>query len=77
DPARRGQLRLTGGVAPGIDGTVETLPGDYRLFYAGVARALAGEAPSPVDAADVLWQLRVLEAALASAASSDVIVLSN
>jgi len=40
---------------------VATLPGDYRIFYAGVRDALNGQAPPPVAAIDAWRVLRLLE----------------
>ncbi|MGO9437517.1 MAG: Gfo/Idh/MocA family oxidoreductase [Terracidiphilus sp.] len=45
---------------------VEPLPGDYRLFYAGVHDALMGHASPPVAAMDAWRTARVLEWALES-----------
>lgn len=45
---------------------IPTLPGDYRLFYQGVVQALHGH-PLPIDPTDILWQLRLIAAALESA----------
>ncbi len=48
-------------------------PGDYRLFYAGLARALRGEGPVPVEPREALSVLRVLDAARESAVSGLVV----
>lgn len=53
---------------------VETLPGDYPAFYAGVARALLDGGAPPVDPRDAVAGLRVLEAAARSAATRAVVV---
>jgi len=50
----------------GIDGStvsraVETVPGDYRRFYAGVRDALLGKAQPPVQAIDAWRVVRLLE----------------
>lgn len=51
----------------------ETLPGDYRAFYAGVRDAILGAAPAPVTARDA-WQVaHLLELAEASAKSGRTI----
>ncbi len=57
-----------------VDGAepVPTRPGAYQQFYAGVADHLLGTAAPPVDVADAIAGLRVLEAAVASARSGDV-----
>ncbi len=56
----------------GIDGgsvsrPVPALPGDYRLFYAGVRDALEGQGPAPVTAVDGWRVARLLEWAAESA----------
>ena len=51
---------------------VPTVPGAYQRFYAGVAAALRGEGPAPVDPAGPVAALEVLEAARRSAASGRV-----
>ncbi len=45
---------------------VEPVPGDYRLFYAGVRDALLGNGNPPVRAIDAWRTARVLEWALES-----------
>jgi predicted dehydrogenase len=45
---------------------IEPVPGDYRLFYAGVRDALLGKASPPVAAVDAWRTARVLEWALQS-----------
>lgn len=54
-----------GGVA--VDGLVETLPGSYESYYALVRDALLTGGPPPVDPADSLAVLAIIEAARASA----------
>jgi predicted dehydrogenase len=54
---------------------VETEPGAYESFYAGVVRWLREGAPPPVDPADAVIGLEILEAALASAHAADVVAL--
>ncbi|BDF69071.1 oxidoreductase [Oscillospiraceae bacterium] len=63
DPADYGRL-----TAPGTDGllrsqAVETLPGDYGLFYDALYRTLAGGEEFPVREEQVITVLRILEAA--------------
>ncbi len=70
-----GQLRLVG-----ADGThaVQTLPaprGDYRDCYAAFREAIAGRAPAPVDAAQALAVMRLMEAGVRSAASGCSVTL--
>lgn len=54
-----------------VDGSIhtrpiESLPGDYRLYYAGVRDALLGKAPAPVPALAAWRVARLLEWAVAS-----------
>lgn len=51
----------------GASETVASEKGDYRRFYAGVAKAIAGNAPAPVAAEEALAGLRIIEAARESA----------
>ncbi|MEX0983787.1 MAG: Gfo/Idh/MocA family oxidoreductase [Actinomycetota bacterium] len=53
--------------------TVESLPGDYPAYYAGVAEALRTGGPPPVDPGDSVDGLRVIEAAARSAAGGVVV----
>ena len=53
--------------------TVESEPGDYPRFYAGVAHALATGAPPPVTAAEAVAMMDVLEAARVSARERRVV----
>ena len=62
----------------GVDGAtspVPTVPGAYQEFYALLGKALRGEGPLPVDPAEAVTALRVLEAARASAAEGRVVPL--
>jgi len=56
-------------------GPVPLEPGDYGAFYHGVADALAGRGPMPVDPADAVATLRVLQAARQAAESGRVVAL--
>ena len=63
----------------GIDGgtvtrPVEPIPGDYRLYYAGVRDALLGKAPAPVAAIDAWRVVRLLELAAESSAARREII---
>ncbi|HKY38253.1 MAG TPA: Gfo/Idh/MocA family oxidoreductase [Polyangiaceae bacterium] len=69
-----GALRLLQGDQL-IEERVETLPGDHRLFYHGVCAALAGGQPSPVALSDVLLQIRIIEAALKSQETQQIVHL--
>lgn len=51
---------------------VETEPGAYPAYYAGIARSLREGAPPPVDPTDSVTGLRVIEAAARSAATGTV-----
>jgi predicted dehydrogenase len=62
-PDRWGRLGRDDEVRP-----VPTERGAYERFYAGVAAALRGDAPMPVDPADALTVLRIIEAGHRSAA---------
>jgi scyllo-inositol 2-dehydrogenase (NADP+) len=55
--------------------TVPTEPGAWPAYYAGVAAALRAGAPPPVDPADAVQGLRIIEAARRSAAERTVIEL--
>ena len=50
----------------GTDGQSRRIPterGDYGAFYAGVSRAIRGDGPPPVDVADAIAMLEVIESA--------------
>jgi len=50
----------------GIDGRTQRVPterGDYGAFYAGVVQAIRGDGRAPVDVADAIAMLEVIEAA--------------
>jgi hypothetical protein len=50
-----------------IDSPIETLPGAYEQYYALLRDALMTGGPPPVNPADVVDTLRVIEAAQRSA----------
>ncbi len=58
-----------------IDGAIETLPGSYESYYALVRDALVHNGPSPVDPADALMTLRIIEAAQQSARDGTIVQL--
>ena len=58
-----------------IDGPVETLPGSYERFYELLRDALLSAGPPPVDPADAVATLKIIEAAQLSAGSGTVIEL--
>jgi scyllo-inositol 2-dehydrogenase (NADP+) len=60
----------------GVDGAtheVRAEAGCYERFYAGVAAALRGEAPPPVDLQDAIAALKVIEAARRSAETGQLV----
>ncbi|WP_433056605.1 Gfo/Idh/MocA family protein [Dactylosporangium sp. CS-033363] len=59
----------------GVDRTVPTEAGRYQDFYAGFAAALRDGGPAPVDPADAIAALKVLEAARQSAERGEVVKL--
>ncbi|MHA6757804.1 Gfo/Idh/MocA family oxidoreductase [Streptacidiphilus sp. PAMC 29251] len=69
-PADYGRLGAGDEAAP-----FPTLPGAYQEYYAGVAEAVRGRAPVPVEASDAVATLAVLEAARTSAAENRVVQL--
>ena len=52
---------------------LKPIPGDYRLFYAGVRDAILGKTPPPVLAVDAWRTARVLELAVESSASRSAV----
>jgi predicted dehydrogenase len=56
-----------------LDSLVETLPGSYETYYAKLRDAIRDGGPLPVDPADSLRVLRVIEAARASARGGTVV----
>jgi scyllo-inositol 2-dehydrogenase (NADP+) len=49
-----------------VERRVETIPGSYRNYYAGVRDAILGKAPAPVEALDAWRVARILEWAMQS-----------
>jgi scyllo-inositol 2-dehydrogenase (NADP+) len=58
-----------------FDGAVETLPGAYERYYAQVRDAITAGAPPPVDPAESIAALRLIEAAQESAREGKLIQL--
>jgi scyllo-inositol 2-dehydrogenase (NADP+) len=58
-----------------MDGPVETRPGCYQRFYELLRDAVAQGGPPPVDPADAIASLRVIEAAFKSAQTGEVVRL--
>jgi scyllo-inositol 2-dehydrogenase (NADP+) len=53
-----------------VDGRIESQPGAYQLFYAALRDALHTGGPAPVDPADAIRVLHIIEAARASACTA-------
>jgi predicted dehydrogenase len=66
-----------GTLVAGTPTSVPLQPGAYERFYAGVRDAIVDGAVPPVDAADAVLGLRVLEAARRSAATATVVPLQE
>jgi scyllo-inositol 2-dehydrogenase (NADP+) len=66
-PERWGLLGTEGQTRP-----VRTEPGAYQRFYQGLVEALRGQAPPPVDPADAVAALKVLDAARRSAGDREI-----
>jgi scyllo-inositol 2-dehydrogenase (NADP+) len=64
-----------GGVA--LDGRVETVPGSYETYYALLRDALSAGGPPPVDPAESLRVIEVIEAAQQSARNGQVVRLGT
>lgn len=60
-----------------MDAAVESLPGRYEDYYAGVRDALREGRPMPVNPADSLGVIRVIEAARRSAEHGEVVRLPS
>ncbi len=71
DPANDGTLVF----GDGRSETIATERGDYRRFYAGVARAIGEGAPPPVTAEDAVAGLRIIDLARQSAAEGRRVTL--
>jgi predicted dehydrogenase len=72
-PARWGTLGIAGADGDDAPRPLPTERGAYEQFYAGVLAAVRAGAPPPVDPADAVAGLRVLEAATRSAADGRVV----
>ncbi len=69
-----GRLATEVGGVP-LDSMIETLPGAYEEYYALLRDALLTGGKPPVEVSEVLWTLRVIEAAQESARSGRVVEL--
>lgn len=58
-----------------INSKIETELGAYETFYAAVRDAVRDQTPMPVDPADVISVLHVIEAAQRSAQTGNVVTL--
>ena len=59
-----------------IDEQIELVAGRWNIFYPGVLGSILDRAPAPVPCADVIADLRVLDAARESADSGEAVRLS-
>lgn len=59
-----------------VEGVVETLRGQYEVFYAQVAEALRRGAPLPVNPRDSLRVIEIIEAAQRSATQGQTVALA-
>jgi predicted dehydrogenase len=59
-----------------VEAAVESLPGSYQDYYAGVRDALREGKPAPVDPTESLGVIRVIEAAHESAERGEVVRLA-
>lgn len=70
-----GTLLTRGADGADVVTRLEPEPGRWQDYYAGVAAAVRDGAPPPVDPRDVVADLRVLEAAVASARTGEAVRL--
>lgn len=70
-----GQLTLVADDGSTTMHALQTQRGDYRQCYAGFREAMAGRAPAPVDAAQALAVMRLLELGQRSAAEGRTLPL--
>jgi scyllo-inositol 2-dehydrogenase (NADP+) len=75
EPRERWGRLSTDFAGPHVDGPLESEPGAYQVFYSALRDALHSGGPPPVDPADAIGVLRVVEAAQASARSASIITL--
>jgi predicted dehydrogenase len=71
-PDRWGAIGEDGATRP-----IATEAGCYPRFYAGVAAALVGGTPPPVDPGDAIAGLEIIEAARASAERGAIVAISR
>ncbi len=60
-----------------VDGKIETLIGSYESYYALLRDALLQDGPPPVDPADAVITLQIIEAAQQSARDGSVVKLDS
>ncbi len=60
-----------------VDGKIETLTGSYESYYALLRDALLQNGPPPVDPADAVITLRIIEAAQQSARDGTIVKLDS
>ena len=68
-------LRISGADKDFVDEALAMVPGNWPAYYRGVAEALEGEGPAPVDIEDVLQTVRVMDAARESGRSGESVRL--
>lgn len=69
-------LRLSGADKDFTDERIAMVPGNWPAYYRGVAEALDGDGPAPVDLADVLQTIRVMDAARESGRTGEAVRLT-
>ncbi len=74
-PGTEALLRTYDDADQPTDELVALEPGAWPQFYAQVAAAVRGEAPVPVDVADVIETMRVLDAARVAGSTGTVVTL--
>jgi predicted dehydrogenase len=75
EPGTEALLRTYDDADESTDELVVLERGAWPQFYAQVAKAVRGEAPVPVDVADVVETMRVLDAARAAGSTGTVVTL--
>jgi scyllo-inositol 2-dehydrogenase (NADP+) len=58
-----------------VDGQVETLPGEYQAYYAGIRDTLVDGKPLPVDPRDSVRVMEIIEAAHESARENRTVIV--
>ena len=74
-PGTEAVLRTFDDADAPTDELIALEPGAWPQFYAQVASAIRGEAPVPVDVADVIETMRVLDAARVAGTTATIVTL--